>query len=279
MVALMAKTGETPAISRVPLLVLQTERDFMTVIGDSEEWVRRFHPADRARARLVCFPHAGGSASYFFGVSKAMAPAVEVICLQYPGRQDRRTEPCLDTVDALADGVAAALAPWTGLPLVFFGHSLGASVAFETARRLQASGTEVGAVFASGRRGPTADRDERVHEHTDDGLLAEISRLSGTNGAVLGDDEMVRMILPALRADYRAAETYHPAPGEVLRCPITAMVGDADPKVTVQEAKDWGSHTTGPFELTVFPGGHFYLNDHQTDILAAITATVDRITT
>lgn len=250
----------------------------MTVIGDSAEWVRRFHPAAHSRARLVCFPHAGGAASYFFGVSKAMAPAVEVICLQYPGRQDRRTEPCLDSVDAFADGVAAALAPWTDLPLVFFGHSLGASIAYETARRLQASGTEIGALFASGRRGPTTVRDERIHQRPDDGLLAELRRLSGTNGAVLGDHEMVRMILPALRADYRAAETYRHTPGELLRCPITAMTGDADPKVTVDEAKDWEAHTTGPFELIVYPGGHFYLNDHQTEILATITATVDRLT-
>lgn len=246
----------------------------MTAMDDSAEWVRRFHPATRPRARLVCFPHAGGAASYFFGVSKAMAPAVEVICLQYPGRQDRRTEPCLDSVDALADGVTAALSPWTDLPLVFFGHSLGASVAYETARRLQASGTEIGALFVSARRGPTAVRDERVHQRSDDDLLAELRRLSGTNGDVLGDDDLMRMILPALRADYQAAETYRHTPGEVLRCPVTALVGDADPKVTVQEAKDWASHTTGEFELTVYPGGHFYLNDHQAAVLARITAAV-----
>jgi pyochelin biosynthetic protein PchC len=254
----------------------------MTVTRDSAketaEWVRRFHPADHPRARLVCFPHAGGSASYFFAVSRALAPSIEVICLQYPGRQDRRTEPCLDTVTAFASSVTSALEPWTDLPLMFFGHSLGATIAYETARRLQADGVEVAGLYASGRRGPTTSRDERVHERPDDGLLAELRRLSGTDGAVLGDHEIVRMILPALRADYRAAETYRHSPGEKLRCPITVLVGDSDPKVTVEEARDWESHTTGPFELKVYPGGHFFLQDHQPEILAMFSAQLDKIT-
>lgn len=249
----------------------------MTVTCDGAEWVRRFHPVTHPRARLVCFPHAGGSASYFFPVSRAMGQSTEVLCLQYPGRQDRRTEPCLDNIAAFADAITSALRPWTDLPLVLFGHSLGATIAFETARRLQAAGTEVGGLFASGRRGPTTERDERVHQKPDDGLLAELRRLSGTNGAVLGDHEMVRMILPALRADYRAVETYRHTPGETLRCPVTVLVGDDDPKVTVDEARDWAAHTTGPFELKVFPGGHFFLQDHQEEILAAIARHVDTI--
>ncbi len=252
----------------------------MTVTRGSatEEWVRRFHPAPHPRARLVCFPHAGGSASYFFAVSRALAPSIEVICLQYPGRQDRRSEPCLDSVSALASSVAGALGPWTDLPLLFFGHSLGASIAYETARLLQADGVAVAGLYASGRRGPTTFRDERVHQRPDDGLLAELRRLSGTDGAVLGDHEIVRMILPALRADYRAAETYQFEPGETLRCPITVLTGDSDPKVTVEEAGDWESHTTGAFSLKVYPGGHFFLQDHQQDILATISHDAANLT-
>ncbi|TCP45023.1 surfactin synthase thioesterase subunit [Tamaricihabitans halophyticus] len=250
----------------------------MTVARDSAEWVRRFHPAEHPRTRLVCFPHAGGSASYFFPVSRALAPSVEVICLQYPGRQDRRSEPCLETVAGFADGASAALRQWTELPLVLFGHSLGATIAFETARRLQADGLDVAGLFASGRRGPTTERDERVHERTDDGLLTELRQLSGTDGAVLGDHELVRMILPALRADYRAAETYRHVPGEKLRCPITALVGADDPKVTLDEARDWAAHTTDTFELKMFPGGHFYLQDHQQAVLDVLSAYLDGLT-
>jgi surfactin synthase thioesterase subunit len=206
-----------------------------------------------------------------------LAPSVEVISLQYPGRQDRRADPCLDSVGAFADHVADALRPLTDLPLIFFGHSLGATIAYETARRLAAAGTEISALFASGRRGPSVTRDERVHLKSDAELLGEVRELDGTNGTLLEDDEFVQLILPALRADYRAAETYRHQPGAELHCPITTMIGDEDPKVTAEEAKAWQEHTTGKFELMVFPGGHFYLNHHQAEILRAITAHLDGV--
>jgi len=250
----------------------------MTVTGDGTEWVRRFHPVARPRARLVCFPHAGGSATYFFPVSRDLDSSAEVLCLQYPGRQDRRSEPCLDTVEAYTDHITAALAPWTDAPLVFFGHSLGATIAFEVARRMRDTGVAVAGLVASGRRGPTTERDERVHLRPDDELLAELRRLSGTSGAILGDDEFVRMILPALRADYRAAETYRHRPGEPLRCPLTVLTGDADPKVTVDEAHDWAAHTSGPFDLKLFSGGHFFLQEHQREVLAVLAAHIDAVT-
>ncbi|MET7703686.1 MULTISPECIES: thioesterase II family protein [unclassified Streptomyces] len=227
---------------------------------DSSAWIRRFHPAAHAAHRLVCFPHAGGAASFYFPVSRTLAPDVDVLAIQYPGRQDRRHEPCIDSIPALADAVAEQIEPWCQGPVTFFGHSMGASLAFEVARRLEERGTVLHGLFASGRRAPSAVRDERVHLLDDDGLITDISRLSGTDTQVLGDPEILRMILPAVRADYRAAETYRYTPGPPLTCPLFALTGDDDPQVTLEEARAWGEHTTGPFTLQVFAGGHFYLN-------------------
>ncbi|MCF3102024.1 thioesterase [Streptomyces roseoverticillatus] len=235
---------------------------------DNGLWVRRFHPRPDSRVRLVCLPHAGGSASFYFPVSRAMPDTVDVLCVQYPGRQDRRTEPLLDSVQALADKVYEALLPWTDRPIALFGHSMGASLGYEIARRLeQERGIVPAALFASGRRAPSAHRDETVHLRDDDGLVAEMRGLSGTNPQLLGDDEVLRMVLPAIRADYRAAETYRWNPGPALRCPVTTFVGDDDPKVTIEEAAAWSVHTDGPFTQKVFPGGHFFLAQHQTEIV------------
>ncbi|MFF8772954.1 thioesterase II family protein [Kitasatospora sp. NPDC015120] len=240
--------------------------------ADDDRWIRRFHPRPDAAVRLVCLPHAGGSASYFLPVSRAMPPSVDVLCVQYPGRQDRRAEPLVDNVPDLADQVFAALLPWTDRPLALFGHSLGATLAFEVARRLERQkGLVAAGLFASGRRAPSTHRTETVHLRDDDGLIAEIRGLSGTDDRLLGDEEILRMILPATRADYRAAETYAYEPGEALRCPLSALVGDDDPKVTVDEAAAWADHTEGPFDLRVFPGGHFYLADHQAAVIEALT--------
>jgi surfactin synthase thioesterase subunit len=235
----------------------------MTVSLEASAWIRRFHPAPSATARLVCFPHAGGSASYFHPVSAALAPAVEVLAVQYPGRQDRHTEPPVDDLFVLADRLAEVLAPEAEGPVAFFGHSMGASLAFEVARRLEARGTRLAHLFVSGRRAPSAPRDERIHELDDAGLLAEVGRQGGTAAQVLEDDELVRLVLPALRSDYKAAERYHYRPGPDVGCPVLALLGDSDPKVTEAEARQWASHTSGGFELKTYPGGHFYLNEHH----------------
>ncbi|MEU8976254.1 thioesterase II family protein [Streptomyces monashensis] len=240
-----------------------------TTVGTGS-WVRRFHPGPEGAPRLVCLPHAGGSASYFFPVSRQLASVAEVLAVQYPGRQDRRHEPCIDSIPALADALVAELRPYGDRPLTLFGHSMGASLGFEVALRLEQAGTTVRHLFASGRRAPSTVRDERVHLRDDDGLIADVKQLSGTDEQVLGDEEIVRMILPAIRADYRAAETYRYTPGPPLTCPITVLTGDADPHVTDAEARAWQRHTTGPFELKVFTGGHFYLNSQAAGVISVI---------
>jgi pyochelin biosynthetic protein PchC len=238
----------------------------MTASTDSQLWARRFHPAPAAGARLVCFPHAGGSASYFHPVSAVLAPAADVLAVQYPGRQDRRHEPMIDDIGALADLLTDVLDDGDTRPRILFGHSMGASLAFEVGRRLEARGKAPAGLVVSGRRAPSAVRDERLHLKDDKGLLAEVRLLSGTESKVLDDDEIMQMALPAIRNDYRAAETYRYQEGPDVSCPIVTLIGDADPKVTKAEAEVWAQHTSGSFELHVYPGGHFFLTQHHVAI-------------
>jgi surfactin synthase thioesterase subunit len=239
--------------------------------GATQRWIRRFHPAPDAPVRLVCFPHAGGAASYFFPLSQALREHVEVLCVQYPGRHERRREPLLGDIGALANGVASALDELRGERLAFFGHSMGAVVAYEVGRRL--AGREPLSpvrLFASGRRAPSAYRAETVHGHGDEALLADVRELEGTDAELLADDELLRMALPVLRSDYRAVETYRCLPGPRLNCPVTVLTGDQDPKVTEEEAWAWKSHTTGGCEVLTYRGGHFFLADRWTDIAGVV---------
>lgn len=238
---------------------------------DSGAWIRRFHPAPGSRVKLVCFPHAGGSASFFFPFSQALHPQVEVLSVQYPGRQDRRTEQPAQDIRDLADQIAVALEPWRGDPLALFGHSMGAIVAFEVALRLETLwGTPPVTLFASGRRAPGLRRDETVHLRDDSGVVAELKELSGTEGAFLDDEELLRMVLPAVRADYRAIETYTCPPGVRVNCPVTALAGDRDPRVPVADMRAWSEHTTADFDLHVFDGGHFYLNARRAEVTGVV---------
>jgi surfactin synthase thioesterase subunit len=242
--------------------------------NDAEQWIRRYHPAEGAASRLVCLPHAGGSASFFFPVSQALSPEVETLAVQYPGRQDRRDEKPLDSIDELADAVTGELSPWLDRPLALFGHSMGATLAFEVARRLEKQGVALTAIFVSGRRAPSRTRTENVHLRDDAGLIAELKALSGTDSQILGDDEILRMILPAIRGDYKAAETYRYQEGPPLKAPIHAHIGLDDPRVTLDEARAWETHTTGEFTLKTYPGGHFYLNAEAAKVIAEVRKVI-----
>ena len=237
----------------------------------ADSWIRDYHPSPGGAARLVCLPHAGGSATNYFAMAKALAPAVEVLAVQYPGRQDRRSEPFAGSVEELADGVTAALARWADRPLALFGHSMGATVAFEVARRMERPPVHL---FVSGRRSPTRPRHTTIHTLSDDLLVAEMSRLGGTDPRVLADPEVLAMTLPVVRNDYRAVESYRYVPAAKLTCPITALVGDQDTQVTVEEASAWRELSTGPFELRVFPGGHFYLEAHHDAVCDLISVSL-----
>jgi surfactin synthase thioesterase subunit len=231
-----------------------------TLHSETDLWLRRYHPAPDATHQLLCLAYAGGSASYFVPVARALAPAIDVLAVQYPGRQDRYRQPCLTSMEELADRVTEIVAPVIDRPMAIFGHSMGASLGYEIARRLTDRGIDPELLVVSGRRAPSAVRDERFHEKSDDEFIAEIGRLGGTETALLADPEVRAMVLPAVRADYRLAELYRHTPGTEPRCPVLALVGDADPKADIDEVRRWADHSDGPFELEVFPGGHFYLN-------------------
>ena len=244
---------------------------------DHDLWIRSYHRAEDGAVRLFCFPHAGGSASYFRLLSERLAPDVAVLAVQYPGRQDRRTEPCPESIEALAQSVAEVLGDLLERPYAFFGHSMGAVVAYETARLLRWSAAPEPVRFiASGRRSPTRFRpSENVHLRSDDGVIEAIRVLGGTPDELLLDPEFRQLALGPTRSDYRAVETYAPALGFRLRCPVTVLTGDRDPHTTAEEAAAWAEVAAGDCDVRVFPGGHFFLDEQRGAVAAAVRAALD----
>ncbi|WP_434598925.1 thioesterase II family protein [Streptomyces sp. A5-4] len=238
-------------------------------------WFRGFGGTRAAGAdavRLICFPHAGGSASWFAPLSRLLSPHVDVRAVQYPGRQDRRRETPAGDITELAGRIAERLRHQDERPYAFFGHSMGALLAYETARVLQT--WQVSApvrLFLSGRGAPTT----APHRHDvlpdDAAILTAVRALGGTAAVVLEDPELMEMALPALRADYRALASYRWLHGDPLDMPITVLTGCDDPVVPVTEAARWSEHTRSSCGLRVFPGNHFYLDEQVTEVAEALT--------
>ncbi|MET9921908.1 alpha/beta fold hydrolase [Streptomyces sp. NPDC006435] len=225
-------------------------------------------------ARLVCFPHAGGAANAFVPLSAALPDDIEVLAVQYPGRQERRAEPCAEGIGALADEIAGALAERRDRPLHLLGHSMGALTAFETARRLAEHGAAV-RLFASAARPPSHDWGERDLDACTDGeIVEELRRLGGVPEPLLRDEETVREVLRLLRSDHRPLRHYDCPADAVLTIPVTVLVGDSDPKNTVGQVRGWADHTSAESSVEVLAGGHFALLERQS---GAAPLLVDRI--
>jgi surfactin synthase thioesterase subunit len=156
---------------------------------------------------------------------------------------------------------------------------MGATLAFEVACRLRAQGAEPTALFVSGRRAPSIPAPGSVHLATDEELIADMEYLGGTNAQMLRNPDLLDAILPAVRSDYVATETYRYRGAPRLDCPVTAFIGDSDPRVDIPMAEAWADHTTDGFRLHVYTGGHFFLVPHLEAVAETMAQSVSTVQT
>jgi pyochelin biosynthesis protein PchC len=235
--------------------------------------LRRIGPADdRAGLRIICCPHAGGSASFFREWRRNRPETVEMWAVQYPGHEDRVAEPHPEDLRAFARELAAAVTPLLGPDVLVFGHSMGAIVAYEVVRELERAAPDarlalgVSAALTPGRWRARFDLD------SEEELVANLSALDAATAEVLADPDMSELIVPVARADLRALDQYRPGPDPVLASRIVALAADADPGISVDDVRLWQTFTSGRFDLHVFPGGHFYLTPQRIGVVTTLTA-------
>ncbi|MET8797035.1 alpha/beta fold hydrolase [Nocardia sp. NPDC004568] len=240
-------------------------------------WIRQFHkPTAPGRPPLLIFPHAGAGASAYRTFSKAFSAYYDVVVFQYPGRQDRIHEPALATLPEIAAGAFAEFRDTDGhgnVPITTFGHSMGAMVSFEFIRLAEAAGTPIRQAYISAAVAPHIADTKPPTPKEDDALLDHLTRLEGTTGDVMTNRELMRMTLPVVKQDHLASERYSCGDDIRISAPIHVIGGDNDPIVSPAELNGWRKHSD-EVEITVFEGGHFYLNNHVTELAELIAPTV-----
>lgn len=223
---------------------------------------------------LFIFPHAGGSPTYYVPFAKAFTADIKRIAVQYPGKGGTHDLTSFRSIPDLADRVMRLLPPASDGPVAFFGHSMGALVSFEVARRYEAAGHPISALFVSASPAPGAVGAEYIPE-SDRGLLEAVATMTGVNPEFLENEQFAARILPTLRG-FKAIMAYECPPEAMVSCPITAFVGDEDEIGTVERVSPWSARTTGDFTLREYSGHHFYIDDHLAELATEVESTIQK---
>jgi len=203
---------------------------------------------------------------------------VQLCLVELPGRSWRFLEAFAHSVSDLADELAGELRDHATVPCAIYGHSMGSLLAHEIAVRLEAfPGTQLRKVLVSGSPAPTRRQaaSPPVSRYSDAELMGLLTDMGGTVADVLADADLMRMILPRVRADYALCENYRAAEAGTMRAPITAIYGDQDRHAGQAEMVFWGECSRGDFSLHGLPGGHFFILEQEKALLALLAAELE----
>ena len=243
------------------------------------KWITCPRPSPDATLRLFCLPFAGGGASIYRAWATMLPSWIEVCPIQLPGREDRYREAAFTNLIGLSRALSRELTPYLDKPFALFGHSLGALLAFEVARSLRhAEAPAPLAMCLAAYPAPHVPSARApIHQLPDPEFIDQMRRLQGTPDAVLANRELMEFVLPILRADFQACDTYVSAPEPPLACPFFVFGGTEDVEVGAPDLERWRELTSGSFSLRMLPGTHFFVQSQRQPLLAALGAHLARL--
>lgn len=250
------------------------------VITDMSNWIASPKSSPNSTVRLYCFPYSGASASVYYPWIDILPTSIEVVPIQLPGRGNRVSEaPYTDIQELVLALENVLLNSLSEKPFAFFGHSMGALVAYELSRQLgKKHHLSPLVLFVSGHNAPhLPDRTDPIHHLEETAFLERIRKLNGTPEEVLQDKELLDLLLPILRADFKLSETYDYTAGQRLSCPIIACGGLQDEYLNRKGLDAWGELTYSGSSLRLFPGDHFYLNQNRHSLLQVIAQELNKV--
>jgi len=241
-------------------------------------WIVKPKPNPEAKIKLICLPFAGGGSISFRKWALVLPAPIELITVEIPGRGARITEPLRKRIDAIVPDIATALLAELDKPFAVFGHSMGTLLGFELNHYLEKHyHLQPAHLFFSGRGAPhLPNREAPIHQLAHDDFIGQIKQFDGTPREVLENQELMELMVPILRADFEACETYIYQKYEPFSCPMTVFGSLQDSGTTKDMLQEWEKHTTGVFNLRMFPGGHFFLLRHSASLIESMLRDLNK---
>jgi len=238
-------------------------------------WFIRPAPKVKPKLRLICFAYAGGNASLFYDWHQYLPYEVELLLIQLPGRANRIMEPALDSMCQIMQALLSFANELTATPYILFGHSLGSRIAFELAYQLQKLGKkEPQHLIASASRAAHLKREAQPsYLLPDDEFIRELQGLNGTPDVILNNNELLQLLLPLLRADFKVAECYQSLP-EKIACDFTVLIGTQDVDVGYEDALAWQELTSKNTSITEIQGDHFFIHHNVQAVIDAVVTVI-----
>lgn len=250
------------------------------IVSNSPWFLRQPAPAGtQRRLRLYCFCYAGGNAVSYLPWQALLNPAIEVCAVQLPGRGARMGEAPMATLTAVIEGIAHAMGRQSRLPFAFFGHSLGALLAFELARYCKRYFLPMPAhLFVSGCDAPQfRDPPKDLHLLSDDDLIEELRNYNGTPPDILAHRELMDLVLPIVRADFSLVETYRYRASPLLNVPMTVLAGTTDERSSQDQVDGWAREGAAGCDIRWFEGDHFFIHSQRDAVMACLNDALEKL--
>jgi len=227
-------------------------------------------PHVRDQFRLFCFPYAGGGGGFYKNWPSHLGDDVSVYPVILPGRERRFSESPYVSLESLIDDFMEVIKPYLDKPFAFFGHSMGALIAFEVTKRIeQHTSYKPNHLFISAKAAPHIETSKQ-HKHllSNSSLIEELRKVNGTDAVILENKELMDVMLPVIRADFQLLETYRYNPGYLINTPMTVFGGMNDEEVNHNELVEWVALSRHKhFQLNLFRGDHFFIQENVLDII------------
>jgi medium-chain acyl-[acyl-carrier-protein] hydrolase len=247
---------------------------------NDQSWYLEYKKNPHAAIRLFCFHHSGGGASAFYPWVEHLSSSIEMIAIQLPGRENRFTEPLNNNLQDIITKLSEAFHTYKDKPFFVLGHSLGALLSFELIQSIyQLHSVYPCHMIVSAAKAPHLPFRMKHLSHLDNKTLKEeLKAYNGIDEIIINNDELLDLFLPIIRSDFSISERYFYKNSVIFPCDILALSGIHDKTVNKEEILAWSAYTAGDFKHLSFPGEHFFIKEHQKNILELINQIAGRYT-